>query len=126
MTKQAFRDYRSEGHIWITLLTGEYYPDMLVSACRLYGPVLSHFQDLLRRSSSSESLFVSITDVRPQWMRIQLCRVFRKYVSPDTPVEMLKIKSKATTICREYGGDFRHISKVQEMFESRPLPDEAL
>lgn len=126
MMKRTFRDYRSEGHAWITLSTGEYYPDILVSACRLYGPVLSLFHDLLRSSPSSEALFTAIADVRPSWMRIQLCRVFRKYVSPETPVEMLKIKSKVETICYEYGGGFRHIAKVQERFESRPLPDEAL
>ena len=34
-------------------------------------------------------------DINPlTWMRIQLCRVFRKYVSPATPVEMLKKKTK--------------------------------
>ena len=126
MTNRTFRDYQSEGHSWITLSTGEYYPDILVSACRLYGPVLSEFGDLLRISPSSVALFTAIAEVQPSWMRIQLCRVFRKYVSPETPVEMLKIKSKAATICAEYGDGFRHIAKVQERFESRPLPDEAL
>lgn len=126
MTNRTFRDYQPEGHSWITLSTGEYYPDILESACRYYGPVLSEFRDLLRGSTSSVALFTAIAEVRPVWMRVQLCRVFKKYVSPETPVEMLKIKSKAPTICAEYGAGFRHIAKVQEKFESRPLPDEAL
>lgn len=56
----------------------------------------------------------------------QLCRVFRKYVSPQTPVEMLKSKSKLTMICENYGKYFRTIDRVQSAFSSRPMPDEAL
>ncbi len=122
----TFRDYSSEGESWITLATGEYYPDILVKACRLYGPVLSEFRDLLRASPSSTALFISIMETKPAWMRTQLCRVFKKYVSPDTPVEMLKLKKNAARICANYGERFRHVAEVQTRFESRPLPDEAL
>lgn len=57
-------------------------------------------------------------------MHIQLCRVFRKYVSPQTPVEMLKKKTLIPMVCKEYGKDFRTIDKVQAAFSSRPMPDE--
>ncbi len=59
-------------------------------------------------------------------MRIQLSRVFRKYVSPETPVEMLKKKTAAQKICDEFGAGFRDITEVQKRFSSRPMPDEAL
>ena len=59
-------------------------------------------------------------------MRVQLCRVFKRYVSPETPVELLKKKTQAEKICREFGQDFREIPVVQHRFDSRPLPDEAL
>lgn len=59
-------------------------------------------------------------------MRVELSRVFRKYVSPETPVEMLKIKSKAKTICERFGKGFRPIQEVQAAYETRPVPDEAL
>lgn len=59
-------------------------------------------------------------------MRIQLDRVFRKYVSPDTPVEMLKKKTMAQKICDEFGDRFRPIAEVRKAFSSRPIPDEAL
>jgi hypothetical protein len=39
---------------------------------------------------------------------------------------MLKHKSKAKTICDQFGKGFRPIQKVQAAFSSRPLPDEAL
>lgn len=84
------------------------------------------FKKLLQTSESSEALFLAIAEVKPQWMRIQLCRVFRKYVSPSTPVEMLKKKTKATEICTQFGSGFRPIPDVQRAFMSRPLPDEAL
>jgi len=37
---KTFGDYKAEGHKWITLATGEYYPDILKDACELYKPVL--------------------------------------------------------------------------------------
>ena len=59
-------------------------------------------------------------------MRVQVARIFRKYVSPETPVEMLKQKRKAQQITEEFGATFRPIHEVQPAFESRPLPDEAI
>ncbi|MCM1122572.1 MAG: hypothetical protein NC416_08315 [Eubacterium sp.] len=122
-----FRDFSlDERRNYITLSTGEYYPDILISACRLYLPVLETFSDILHRSESSAALFMNIAQTPNPWMRIQLARVFRKYVSPETPVEMLKKKTLAEQICRDFGDGFRPIHIVQEHFDSRPLPDEAL
>ncbi|MCB9033020.1 MAG: bstEII [Chitinophagales bacterium] len=123
---KTFRDYKPENANWITLATGEFYPDILVDACNLYRPVLELFGQLLKSSETSEKLFLQTVDVRQPWMRIQLARVFRKYVSPNTPVEMLKQKRKAEWICKEFGKGFRPIVEVQKAFVSRPMPDEAL
>ena len=121
-----FKDYKEDGHNWITLSTGEYYPDILPDACELYKPVLVLFSKLLRESESSKALLIKISETRESWMRIQLARVFRKYVSPETPVEMLKKKTKVQEICNQFGDGFRAIPIVQQKFESRPIPDEAL
>ena len=124
--RETFADYWSDAEHWITLATGEFYPDILEEACALYEPVLQLFGQLVRSSESSHRLFLATTDVRQPWMRIQLARVFRKYVSPDTPVEMLKKKSHADRICEKFGYRFRKINEVQAAFASRPMPDEAL
>ena len=123
---RKFAEYQSEGYLWITLSTGDYYPDILPLACELYRPVLVTFGQLLKSAHSSTDLFLAIAETKPQWMRIQLCRVFRKYVSPETPVEMLKKKSAVSHICKQFGKGFRKVTEVQKCFESRPLPDEAL
>jgi len=123
---KSFAGYKPEGHNWITLASGEYYPDMLADACLLYGPVLILFGQLLKSSESSARLFIHIAEVPDQWMRIQLMRIFRKYVSPETPVEMLKRKSQAKSIVEQFGKGFRPIQDVQAAFLSRPMPDEAL
>jgi len=124
--RKSFADYKSEGHNWITLATGAYYPDILVEACELYKPVLVMFGQLLKTSESSIRLFIQMSEVPDGWMRIQLARVFRKYVSPETPVEMLKKRSQAKEICDRFGGGFRPIQEVQAAYMSRPIPDEAL
>ena len=124
--RPTFAHYRSDAENWITLATGEFYPDILKDACVLYEPVLRLFGRLLRSSESSTRLFLATTEIRQPWMRIQLARVFRKYVSPDTPVEMLKKKSEAVRICDIFGHRFRRINEVQAAFASRPIPDEAL
>jgi hypothetical protein len=123
---KSFADYRADGHTWITLASGEYYPDILEDACKLYQPVLELFGQLLKTSESSVRLFLQIAEVNEGWLRIQLVRVFRKYVSPETPVEMLKKKSKAQEICNQFGARFRPVQEVQAAFEGRPMPDEAL
>lgn len=125
-TEKSFRDYKAEAEAWITLATGEYYPDILPDACRLYQPVLVEFGRILKASHSSTFFFTSIMETSNQWMRTQLCRVFKKYVSPQTPVEMLKRKSDAAKICAQFGDAFRGVVEVQQRFESRPMPDEAL
>jgi len=121
--RRSFADYKSEGHNWITLASGEYYPDILKDACELYKPVLVMFGQSLKASESSARLFMAISDVPDSWMRIQLARVFRKYVSPETPVEMLKQKTKAAEIVHQFGKGFRPIHEVQAAFTSRPIPD---
>lgn len=123
---KSFAEYKSDAPNWITMVSGEFYPDILTDACELYKPILILFGQLLKSSESSERLLKQITDVKQQWMRVQLYRVFRKYVSPQTPVEMLKKKSMIPMVCEQYGKNFRSIDKVQSAFLSRPLPDEAL
>lgn len=124
---RTFRDYSpEERRNFITLSTGEYYPDILEDACRLYSPVLEMFSQLLNRSESSSALFMNIADVPTQWMRIQLCRVFRKYVSPETPVEMLKKKTQARKICEDFRRRFSPYSCSPRKVCARPMPDEAL
>ncbi len=122
----SFSDFKADAANWITLSSGEYYPDILKDACELYKPVLVLFGQLLKSSESSTRLFLQIAEQMDGWMRVQLARVFRKYVSPETPVEMLKKKSHAEKICQEFGKGFRPIHKVQAAFASRPIPDEAL
>lgn len=124
--KKTFADYQGDGHLWITLSTGEYYPDILPLACELYKPVLVTFGQLLQRADSASNLLMLIAEIPEQWMRIQVARVFRKYVSPETPVEMLKKKRAAPTICEQFGRGFRKITVVQKKFLERPIPDEAL
>ncbi|MBI3946108.1 MAG: bstEII [Armatimonadetes bacterium] len=124
--ERSFRDYKDEAEAWITLATGEYYPDILPDAMRLYEPVLVEFGRLLKASHSSTFLFTSIIETPNQWMRTQLCRVFKKYVSPQTPVEMLKRKGGVARIVTQFGGSFRNVVEVQQKFASRPMPDEAL
>ena len=123
---KSFADYKSDAPNQITMANGAFYPDILVQACELYKPVLVYFGQLLMVSPSSEYLLKEITKLTQTWMRIQLLRVFRKYVSPDTSVEMLKSKNKIPMVCKTFGKDFRPISLVQKKFNERPLPDEAL
>lgn len=123
---KTFEDYKVDAPNWITMADGEFYPDILSDACELYKPVLVLFGQLIKTSETSEVLLNQISQVKQSWMRIQLCRVFRKYVSPQTPVEMLKKKSFTKMICEQYGKNFRRINVVQSAFNSRPMPDEAL
>src|ERR1700722_8514092 len=126
MVRTSFGDSKSDAHNWITLATGEFYPDILPQACELYKPVLVLFGQFTKSSESSAALFRQICEVEEGWMRIQLARVFRKYVSPNTPVEMLKKKTACEKIIEYFGKEFRPVHEVQKAFQTRPIPDEAL
>lgn len=65
--EKTFADYRPDGHLWITLSTGEYYPDILPLACELYKPVLVTFGQLLKSAHSSTDLFKAIAETKPHW-----------------------------------------------------------
>jgi hypothetical protein len=120
---RRFGDFEPDGRNWITLASGEFYPDVLPKACELYAPVIKRFGDLLRRSGSSQRLLVTIAR---DPMSTQLMRVFRRYVTPQLPVEMLKKKRIAVATAKDFGSDFRPIEEVQAKFDSRPVPDEPL
>jgi hypothetical protein len=125
-SRTSFADYKADAVNWITLANGEYYPDILSQARELYTPVLVMFGHLLKASESSQRLFLQIAEIPNGWMRVQVARVFKRYVSPGTPVEMLRRKSKAQEICNQFGSKFRPIQEVQAAYLTRPLPDEAL
>ena len=63
---EPFAKYKSEGHLWITLASGEYYPDILTDAITLYEPVLVMFKRLLLRSESSARLYLQISEEKSQ------------------------------------------------------------
>lgn len=126
MKFKPFSEFEAEGANWITLATGEFYPDILADACELYAPVIALFGHHLKRCANSQELFTAIAATGDGWTRVQLARVFKRYVSPPTPVEMLKKKSQAAKIIAEFGDGFRAIAEVQKRFLARPVPDEAL
>ncbi len=121
----SFSDYKSRASQYITFIDSEFYPDYLDEARTIYGSVTEQFTELADIANSSAELLTSITE-KPNPSRTQLLRVFRKYVSPDTSVEMLKVKKKIPSIIDDYGHRFRDIEEVRVNLASRPNPDEAL
>lgn len=111
-----FQDYKPEKERWITFVESDFYPDYLDAAVKRYRPICEHFGNLLKVSSSSQELFKLINKEKGK-ERIQLMRIFRKCVSPDTSVEMLKVKSKAEVILREFANRFRLVGEVRKCFD---------
>jgi len=121
----SFSEYKPRASQYITFMDSEFYPDYLDEANTIYGSVIEEFANLANKASNSANLLRSITEI-PNPSRTQLLRVFRKYVSPDTSVEMLKVKRRISSIIEDYGHRFRDIEEVREKLASRPNPDEAL
>ncbi|HLP89157.1 MAG TPA: hypothetical protein VK184_11285 [Nostocaceae cyanobacterium] len=121
----TFASYKATASNWITIFDSPFYPDSLDEAKVLYEQVLIRFIELVEQAQSSINLLEIITK-EPDPLRIQLLRVFRRYVSPDTSVEMTKRKSKISDIIKDFGYRFRSIEQVKQNLQSRPIPDEAL
>lgn len=121
----SFGSYKASASRWITFIDSEFYPDYLDEAKVVYGSVLEKFASLVGEAQNSTDLLIKISQ-EPNTSRTQLLRVFRKYVSPDTSVEMLKRKNKIPEIIAEFGTRFRSLEEVSRNLASRPDPDEAI
>jgi hypothetical protein len=122
---RPFGEYRDEARRWITIFDTEFYPDTLEAALAKYGPVLGAFAQRAEEAPNSADLLRDI-QAAPKEVRGQLLRVFRKYVSPDTSVEMLKRVRKTEELIEDFGDRFRPIEQVRLNLAERPSPDEAL
>jgi hypothetical protein len=121
----GLREYKTGAKQWVTLLDTEFFPDYLGNARQLYVHYIDLFQELVKQSESSIDLFLRINELKGK-ERIQLLRVFRKYVSPNTAVEMTKKKKDAEGIIEAFGASFRTLDEVRESLSLRPGTDEAL
>ncbi|MEH1917164.1 hypothetical protein [Nostoc sp.] len=81
----SFSSYKVTASKWITIFDSPFYPDSLDEAKMLYEKVLERFIELVDEATNSANLLEIITN-EPDLLRIQLLRVFRRYVSPDTTV----------------------------------------
>lgn len=120
-----FSNYKSRAATQITSQERPYYPDYLEDAKDLYEHVFEAFGEVLQSAESSEDLLTRISALTGD-LRIQLLRCFRKYVSPMTSVEMLKVKSKLPEVIENFGASFRAIEQVRIAYDGRPANDEAL
>ncbi|WP_334719476.1 hypothetical protein [Nostoc sp.] len=121
----SFSSYKVTASKWITIFDSPFYPDSLDEAKMLYEKVLERFIELVDEATSSANLLEIITK-EPDPLRIQLLRVFRRYVSPDTTVEMTKKKRDIPNIINDFGDRFRSLEEVRRNLQSRPVPDETL
>jgi hypothetical protein len=124
----SFGNYEKEGQEWITFVEADYYPDYLEPAKEKYEDDMEAFGSLLERADSSADVLRIIND---EWtttdeQHTQLLRIFRRYVSPDTSVEMLKKKKNESMVIDDFGHKFRSLDDVWENWNSRPQPDETL
>ncbi len=125
METRPFGEYRDDARRWITIFDTEFYPDTLEAALARYGPVLGAFAQLAEEAPNSADLLRDI-QAAPKEVRGQLLRVFRKYVSPDTSVEMLKRVRRTEELIEDFGDRFRPVEQVRLNLAERPSPDEAL
>ena len=125
MPDKSFGDYKEDKYSWITLDPAGYYPDSMPLVTEYYGPVLARFHNLLIEATDSSDLYRRIMAVKGP-TRTQLCRVFRKYVSPAAPVELLKTVKNTESNIEVFQDQFRAIEAARAALAARPMPDEAL
>lgn len=123
--RNSFADYRVDGGKWITLSSGQYFPDLIKDACALYEPTVRLFGTLVEASDSSADLLRKITSERNP-ARTGLLRIFRRYACPVISVEATKVVGHIESVIQDFGAQFRPIEEVRQAYHARPQPDEAL
>jgi hypothetical protein len=121
---RSFADYEAEGSQWITPADVHFFPDYLPKAAEKYSVPLKVFGQLAKSASDSVALFRKIFEVKLH--RIQLLRIFRRYVSPGAPLEILKRRDRLEENLAAFGASFRPISMVRRAYASRPNDDDAM
>ena len=121
----TFATYKATASQWITIFDSPFYPDYLDEAKILYEKVQTRFIELVDQAKTSTELLEMIAKERNP-LRTQLLRVFRRYVSPNTSVEMTKKKGDIPNTIKNFGDKFRPIEEVKQKLHSRPIPDETL
>src|SRR5919198_4047706 len=122
---RQFREFTAEMEKWITFVESDFYPNHLEAAKIKYEPIIKKFGELLVTATDSSGLYNLIMR-EPSNRRNQLLRIFKKYVSPDISVEMLKRAGKTSGLIQNFGDRFRSIEIVRQRFQLRPILDEAL
>lgn len=121
----SFSSYKADAFKWITIFDSAFYPDYLDEAKMLYQEPLNCFIELVNKAENSVDLLQMIIE-EPNPLRNQVLKIFRRYVSPDTPVEMIKVKNKIPNIIKDFGDRFRDLEDVRKNLNGRPVPDEVL
>ncbi|MDD1429080.1 hypothetical protein MEO94_32560 [Dolichospermum sp. ST_sed9] len=83
----TFASYKATASKWITIFDSPFYPDYLDEAKIFYEKVQVRFIELVDKAQTSTELLEMIAKERNP-LRNQLLRIFRRYVSPDTSVEI--------------------------------------
>jgi hypothetical protein len=109
----AFAEYETEKWKWITAFDAGFYPDHFPAALEHYKPVIDGFREFASEAPSSTELLRAIQR-KGKKLRIQFLRLFRRYVSPSTSVEMLKKTKDTDDICKAFGPLFRDIRLVRK------------
>lgn len=125
-TWKKFSELWPEAGTWITPGVTQPFPNYLAAATERYAPAMAKFKVLLKESASSEDLFERIHEIGDPELRISLIRIFRRYVSPSSPVELLKRRALKEANVQTFSTLFRPLPEVRAAFQSRPLPDQAL
>lgn len=110
---------------WVTIFDSEFYPDYISEREALHKPTLIEFIQLVDQCADSSELLRKIMQ-NSNPLRTQLCRIFNRYVSPDTSVEMLKRVRKTEENIRNFGDRFRDIVTVRQKLTERGEDDEAI
>lgn len=122
----TLRDCEQEKTKWVTVLGSQkFYPDYQILARQRYIPFIKHFGELLAKAADSVDLYRLIQDVKGT-PRIQLLRIFRRYVAPSISVEVTKRKAKTEENIRAWADQFRPLDQVRARYATRGAGDDAL
>ncbi|MFP7696587.1 hypothetical protein [Trueperella sp. LYQ143] len=115
-TMKSLRDYENSFWSQITFVDSPFYPDYMEAVEIAYKEAFDSFWELVTETEDAATLLRRIMKEKGG-LRMNLLKLFRRFVSPDTSVEMLKKVSNTENIIREYGYRFRSTADLVEIQE---------
>lgn len=106
-------DYQENLYRYITVIKNGLYPEIMESLEIKYRDAFDEFYRLVDMNDDSVQLYRDIMNIESEKLRVNVLKIFRRMISPNTPVEMMRKKTKIEKTIESQQEYFRPLMELK-------------